>query len=257
MKHPYLEIKGWQSFQHYHDRRPPWIKLYVQLLDDLEFIGMSHRSQITLVKLWLLASRIGNPLPNNLPLLAGKIGERSIVVEPLIQAGFLIETDSKTASADASTNASKDASKVASIETPPDASAHARPRARERERKRERESTEQQLPTTTRRVFDALPEDRHRTAFLDVLERAPGKETFSARIERLAGVAPSVIPMATYPWDVIGDALEDLAQKAAPATQLPGYCRIVASRKSIAPASPGELSAASKLFIQQETARVA
>jgi hypothetical protein len=51
-----VKIKDWKKFQHFKDRRPPWIKLYRDLLDDDEWFLLPPVSAKTLVLLWLLAS---------------------------------------------------------------------------------------------------------------------------------------------------------------------------------------------------------
>ena len=49
-------VKNWKQFQHFKDRRPPWIKLYKQLLDDDEWFDLDPSTAKVLVMLWLLAS---------------------------------------------------------------------------------------------------------------------------------------------------------------------------------------------------------
>jgi hypothetical protein len=51
-----VKVKNWHKFQHFKDRRPPWIKLYRDLLDDDEYFGLPPISAKTLTLLWLLAS---------------------------------------------------------------------------------------------------------------------------------------------------------------------------------------------------------
>ena len=51
-----MKIKDWKKFQHFKDRRPPWIKLYRDLLDDDEWFSLPPISAKALVTLWLLAS---------------------------------------------------------------------------------------------------------------------------------------------------------------------------------------------------------
>ena len=58
-----LRIKDWERFQHFGDRRPPWIKLYRALLDDLEWHQLEPRAAKVLVMLWLLASENDGFLP--------------------------------------------------------------------------------------------------------------------------------------------------------------------------------------------------
>lgn len=49
-------VRNWGRFQHYSGRRPPWIKLYRELLDNYEFMGLSLASKAIAPLLWLLAS---------------------------------------------------------------------------------------------------------------------------------------------------------------------------------------------------------
>lgn len=50
------KIKGWAKFQHFKDRRPPWIKLYRDLLEDPDWHDLDGDTAKTLVALWLIAS---------------------------------------------------------------------------------------------------------------------------------------------------------------------------------------------------------
>lgn len=56
-------IKNWNKFQHFKDRRPPWIKLYRDLLDDLEWHQLDPLAAKVLVMLWLIASESDGNLP--------------------------------------------------------------------------------------------------------------------------------------------------------------------------------------------------
>jgi hypothetical protein len=51
-----IRIKNWGKFQHYKNRRPPWIRLYRDLLDDPDFDELDGDLVKTLMKLWLAAS---------------------------------------------------------------------------------------------------------------------------------------------------------------------------------------------------------
>jgi hypothetical protein len=57
-------IKNWQKFQHFKDRRPPWIKLYRDVLDDREWHRLDPAAAKTLVMLWLIASEDDGNLPD-------------------------------------------------------------------------------------------------------------------------------------------------------------------------------------------------
>lgn len=56
-------IKGWDKFQHFKDRRPPWVKLYRDLLDDIEWHELDGDCAKTLISLWLIASENEGQLP--------------------------------------------------------------------------------------------------------------------------------------------------------------------------------------------------
>lgn len=58
-----IRIKNWNKFQHFKDRRPPWVKLYRDLLDDMEWHQLEPRAAKTLVMLWLIASENDGELP--------------------------------------------------------------------------------------------------------------------------------------------------------------------------------------------------
>jgi hypothetical protein len=59
-----MKIKNWSQFQHFKDRRPPWIKLYRDILDDIEWHDLDPRSAKVLVMLWLIASENDGSLPD-------------------------------------------------------------------------------------------------------------------------------------------------------------------------------------------------
>lgn len=60
----FMRIKDWQKFQHFKDRKPIWIKLYRDILDDPEWSALDGDSAKVLVMLWLLASEYDGYLPD-------------------------------------------------------------------------------------------------------------------------------------------------------------------------------------------------
>lgn len=58
------KIKNWSRFQHFKDRRPPWVKLYRDLLDDLDWFELDPLASKTLINLWLIASEYDGTLPS-------------------------------------------------------------------------------------------------------------------------------------------------------------------------------------------------
>jgi len=59
-----MQIKDWSKFQHFKDRRPPWIKLYRDLLDDPEWFALNSDDAKVLVMIWLIASDNFGVLPD-------------------------------------------------------------------------------------------------------------------------------------------------------------------------------------------------
>ena len=71
-----LKIKNWSSFQSYKDRRPPWIRLSRDLLDNYEYHSMSANARALLPLLWLLASEDIDPVSGLLRIRNDKIAFR-------------------------------------------------------------------------------------------------------------------------------------------------------------------------------------
>lgn len=57
--------RNWQKFQHYKDRKPAWIKLHIELLDDYEFNQLTDMQQFILMKIWMLFAKTGKPIPTD------------------------------------------------------------------------------------------------------------------------------------------------------------------------------------------------
>lgn len=86
----YLRVKNLEKHQHYKDRRPPWIKLHAEVLDDYGFSCLQDASKAHLMLLWVLASRLDNKIPYDLAWITKQIGASSPVdMEELILHGFM------------------------------------------------------------------------------------------------------------------------------------------------------------------------
>ena len=59
-----MKIKNWSKFQHFKDRRPPWIKLYRDILDDIDWHQLDPLASKVLVMCWLIASEYDGQLPD-------------------------------------------------------------------------------------------------------------------------------------------------------------------------------------------------
>jgi hypothetical protein len=58
-----LSLVGWERFQHYRDRDPPWVKLYRDLLTSESWVLGTDTSRLVQVASVLLAARYGNKIP--------------------------------------------------------------------------------------------------------------------------------------------------------------------------------------------------
>ncbi len=90
---PFLTVKNWREFQHYNNRRPPWIRLHRSLLDDFDFQCLPVASRALAPMLWLLASEYVNGKidaePSKLAFrLRMSPDELTSALKPLIAGGF-------------------------------------------------------------------------------------------------------------------------------------------------------------------------
>lgn len=88
-----LTPKNWQSFQHYKDRAPVWIKLHRSLLDDADFHCLPIASKALAPMLWLVASEyeggcITVPPQKIAWRLRMSVDEFTEALRPLIDGGF-------------------------------------------------------------------------------------------------------------------------------------------------------------------------
>jgi hypothetical protein len=87
----FLRVRNWEHFQHYKDRRPPWIKLHVELTDDYAFASLSDAAKFHLLGIWLLAARTDNKIPNDAGWIAAKIGaDKPVGLDELVRLEFLV-----------------------------------------------------------------------------------------------------------------------------------------------------------------------
>src|ERR1035437_8598213 len=89
-----LRIKGWERFQHFKDRKPPWIKLYRDILDDLQWHELSGDDAKMLVMLWLIGSENDGSLPTEKELAFRlRTAEKSIKSSVSRLSHWLIQDD--------------------------------------------------------------------------------------------------------------------------------------------------------------------
>lgn len=90
-----LRPSKWDEFQHYKDRRPPWIKLHRALLDDRAYQRLPIASRAIAPMCWLLACESDDgSFDASIEELTFRLRQPSKDIEaglrPLIDAGFFI-----------------------------------------------------------------------------------------------------------------------------------------------------------------------
>jgi hypothetical protein len=105
-----IRIRNWSKFQHFKDRRPPWVKLHRELLDDREFNELSPIACKVLVMLWLIASEsLDGTLTGDASKLAFRLRlpEKQVkaALDELLAVGFVVPGDEEDADEKAVSNA--------------------------------------------------------------------------------------------------------------------------------------------------------
>jgi hypothetical protein len=94
----FISVKNFDVYQHYTDRRPPWIKLYWTLLDDEDFVQLDLPNRGLYCMLILLASRHENRIPLDLNYIKKQL---KLDINPdlskLFHAGFLLASNKSAA----------------------------------------------------------------------------------------------------------------------------------------------------------------
>lgn len=93
---PRIAVKNWRQFQHYKHRRPPWIKLHRELLDDHAFMRLPLASIALAPLCWLLASESEDgSIPADLEELVFRLHRSKDEIEEglrgLVSVGLLVD----------------------------------------------------------------------------------------------------------------------------------------------------------------------
>lgn len=95
----FLSIRKWNEHQHYTDRRPPWIKLYTRMLDDLELRALPLPTQLLWDRLLLLAAKYDNAILNDSESIAKLTGipQKSVAkgIADLLEGRWIRETETR------------------------------------------------------------------------------------------------------------------------------------------------------------------
>lgn len=93
----WIVIPGWDRFQHYRDRQPPWIKVYTDLLHRDEYLSLTGDQRAILHGLWLEYASSSRRLRADTRSLTSRLRLRvtSAQLECLNHAGFIEFSASK------------------------------------------------------------------------------------------------------------------------------------------------------------------
>ena len=156
-------VPSLERYQHYRDRKPPWIKLHADVLEDYEFGALPDASKAHLMQIWIVASRM-----ERVPWDPDWLGSRINATEPvdldlLAAQGFIqpcsatMEQDASKMLAKCSTAMEQDASELLA-ECSSRAPARGRPRPGARPRARGETETEKEKETEKVKVKDVCTE---------------------------------------------------------------------------------------------------
>ena len=89
----YLRVTNYERYQHYKNRRPIWIKLYVDLLDDYQLKKQKPHVRLLAMLLLLVAAKQDNRIPHDPEWLAQELqlgaGSVAAGIETLVAIGLL------------------------------------------------------------------------------------------------------------------------------------------------------------------------
>jgi len=89
----YLRVTNYEHYQHYKDRKPIWVKLYVDLLDDYQLNRQKPAVRLCALLLILVAAKQDNKIPHDHEWLAANlhmgVGSVAASIETLVSIGFL------------------------------------------------------------------------------------------------------------------------------------------------------------------------
>jgi hypothetical protein len=86
----FLQLRDFRKYQHYKERRPPWVKLHGEQIEDYEFQQLPDATRFHAFALVWLASKTDNKIPYDANWIGTRIGAHEVVnLAALVEAGFL------------------------------------------------------------------------------------------------------------------------------------------------------------------------
>jgi hypothetical protein len=94
----YISICKWEKHQHYKDRRPKWIKLEIDIIEEFDADGLPKKfyelpdtAKLTFICLLCLRANYNNKIPyKNDKWLSTRLGIGNVDLKPLVLAGYIV-----------------------------------------------------------------------------------------------------------------------------------------------------------------------
>ena len=91
----WIIVPGWDKFQHYHDRHPTWIKLYLDLQHREEWNQLTLAARGLLVSIWMEYASSGGVIKASEVSRDVRATTRRSTLDSLLSAGFITLSASK------------------------------------------------------------------------------------------------------------------------------------------------------------------
>lgn len=91
MSEQWIVVRNWEKFQRYRGRRPTWIKVYIELLDDPNYLGLTDVQRSLLHGLWLMYGKSRGCVPLSVEIVNRwlELRIKMASLQALNHAGFI------------------------------------------------------------------------------------------------------------------------------------------------------------------------
>lgn len=126
----WIIIRNWNKYQHYGNRRVPWIKLYTELLYDDDFMSLTPTERSALVGLWMLYAETRQRIPEDTSKVSRALGQRftKTTLVSLNHAGFIDVSSRQPSRLEVEEEKEKDPPNPPQLQLPPGPPVEAPPR---------------------------------------------------------------------------------------------------------------------------------
>lgn len=86
----FLKVRNFEKYQHYHNRRPPWVKLYRDLWLDPNFYELNDSDKLYVIGCFTLASETDNKIQASAKWMQKRLSiSKAPNIKALLASGFL------------------------------------------------------------------------------------------------------------------------------------------------------------------------